>query len=65
MGKTTGCGGICEAVRGVGHLVEDGDGAQAMEEEQERGVDVAEQVLGLEALGAQREQDLCGPAVAR
>lgn len=46
----------------VKHLVEDGDGAQAVEEEQERGVDVTEQVPGLKALGAQREQDLGGPA---
>lgn len=44
------------------HLVEDGDGAQAVEEEQEGGVDIPEQVPGLEVLRAQREQDLGGPA---
>lgn len=48
-----------------GHLIEDGDGAQAVQKEQQRGVHVMEQVSGLMALGAQREADLCGPADER
>lgn len=36
------------------YLVVDGDGAQAVQEKQQGGVNVVEQVSGLMALGAQR-----------
>lgn len=44
------------------YLVVDGDGAQPVQEEQQGGVHIVEQVSGLMALRAQREADLCGPA---
>lgn len=44
------------------HLIEDGDGAKAMEEEQERGMNVMEEVFSLVALGAQGQVDLCSPS---
>ena len=47
------------------YLIVDGDGAQAVQKEQQGGVHVMKQVPGLMALGAQREADLSGPADQR
>lgn len=44
------------------NLIVDGDGAQAVQEEQQGGVHVVEQVSRLVALGTQGETDLGGPA---
>ena len=44
------------------HLTVDGDGAQAVQEEQQGRVHVVKQVPGLVALRAQREADFGGPA---
>ena len=46
----------------VSHVIVDGDGAQAVQEEQQGRMHVVKQVPGLVALGAQREADLGGPA---
>lgn len=40
----------------------DGDGAKAVQEQQQRGVHVMEKVSGLMAFRAQREADFSGPA---
>lgn len=47
------------------YLVVDGDGAQAVQEQQQGGVHVMKQVSGLMALGAQGKADLSGPADER
>lgn len=44
------------------YLVTDGDGAKAVEKEQQGRVDVFEQVPGLMALGTQGETDFRCPA---
>lgn len=47
------------------YLIVDGDGAQAVQEQQQGGVHVMKQVPGLMALGPQRKADLSGPADKR
>lgn len=47
------------------YLIVDGDGAQAVQKEQQGGVHVMKQVSGLMALGAQRKADLSVPAGKR
>ncbi len=47
------------------HLIEDGDGAKAMEEEQQRGMNVMEEVFSLVALWAQGQVDLCSPSTIK
>ncbi len=47
------------------HLIEDDDGAEAMEEEQQRGMHVMEEVFSLVALWAQGQVDLCSPSTIK
>lgn len=51
--------------KGKVYPIVDGYGTQAVQKEQQGGVNVMEQVSGLMALRAQRKADLSGPAVRR
>lgn len=61
-----GCINILEklhsALKTMANLVINGDGAQAMQKEQQRGMDVVEQVPRLVTFRTQGEADFCGPA---
>lgn len=49
----------------MNYLIVDGDGAQAVEKEQQRWVHVMKEVSGLMALRTQRKDDFSGPPVRK